>query len=390
MTPHSPPPRHLQILLVEEDIVNQEFAANTLEKQGHTVVTAGSGKEALAARDKLPFDLILTQVEMPGMDGCELAAAIRQTEKGTLLRVPIVGMTSDTDCRNRCLLAGMHGIILRPIQPKELFDAIERQLLAPIMDWDGVLAGVSDDMELFVEVCDHVLRDWPSMLTQIRIAIFMKDAAYLKKAAHTAKGCSSFFASKDISQAARTLEAMGADRNLAGAEEAFAILERGVWSLLTYLAPFAGADPRLEAAQQVSDTIKALEGRFVTSALQPTGQVFDEGTFSVDVKVNRQVLTHLSGIFLANRTYLMFAIQQAVARGDCRELERSAHTLKNLAGILCGWRVWEAASTLEKMGQEGCPTLEAYNLLEAAVGDFERCLQEFLQRISASEEASTT
>jgi CheY-like chemotaxis protein len=67
---------------------------------GHAVVFA-NGKEELAALEKQPFDLILTQVRMRDMDGCDFAAAIRRNEWGKEHIVPIVGMTTNAECQKR-------------------------------------------------------------------------------------------------------------------------------------------------------------------------------------------------------------------------------------------------------------------------------------------------
>ena len=122
----SVPSRSLRILLAEDNAVNQTLAVILLEKQGHTVVVAGNGKEALAAWERQAFDLILMDVQMPGMDGFEVTARIREQEKGTSRHIPIIAMTAHAikGDREHCLEAGMDGYVSKPIQAKELFQAI--------------------------------------------------------------------------------------------------------------------------------------------------------------------------------------------------------------------------------------------------------------------------
>ena len=72
--------RPLQILLAEDGLVNQEVAVGLLEMRGHHVEVANNGREALAALEQQPFDLVLMDLEMPEMDGLEAAAAIRAKE----------------------------------------------------------------------------------------------------------------------------------------------------------------------------------------------------------------------------------------------------------------------------------------------------------------------
>jgi signal transduction histidine kinase/CheY-like chemotaxis protein/integral membrane sensor domain MASE1 len=125
-------PRRFKILLAEDNLVNQRVATRFLEKKGHTVVLADSGKKALAAWQEQPFDLILMDVQMPDMDGFEATAAIREQEKSGTKHVPIIAMTAHAlvGDRERCLAAGMDDYISKPVNVYDLFAAIERLMLA--------------------------------------------------------------------------------------------------------------------------------------------------------------------------------------------------------------------------------------------------------------------
>jgi CheY-like chemotaxis protein len=86
--------RRFRILLAEDNLVNQKVALRLLEKRGHDVVLAESGKEAMYAWQKQPFDLILMDVQMPEMDGFEATAVIRELEKSGPKHIPIIAMTA--------------------------------------------------------------------------------------------------------------------------------------------------------------------------------------------------------------------------------------------------------------------------------------------------------
>ena len=119
--------RSLRILLAEDNAVNQVLATRLLEKQGHKVVTAGSGRLVLERLEKETFDLILMDIQMPEMDGFEATTAIREAEQSTGQHIPIIAMTAHAmkGDREHCLEAGMDGYIAKPIKPKDLMDAIE-------------------------------------------------------------------------------------------------------------------------------------------------------------------------------------------------------------------------------------------------------------------------
>ena len=116
----------LRVLLVEDNLVNQRLGMRLLEKRGHSVVVAGNGRETLTAFERGGFDLILMDLQMPEMDGFEATTAIREWEKASGNRVPIVALTAHAmkGDREKCLAAGMDGYLTKPIRPAELDDIL--------------------------------------------------------------------------------------------------------------------------------------------------------------------------------------------------------------------------------------------------------------------------
>jgi PAS domain S-box-containing protein len=118
---------HLSILLAEDNAVNQMLAVRLLQKRGHEVTVAATGKEALDALEKHSFDVVLMDIQMPEMDGFEATAAIRSREQETGGHIPIVAMTAHAmkGDQERCLEAGMDSYISKPIRSDQLFQLIE-------------------------------------------------------------------------------------------------------------------------------------------------------------------------------------------------------------------------------------------------------------------------
>jgi two-component system, sensor histidine kinase and response regulator len=118
----------LHILVAEDNAVNQKLAMRLLEKHGHTVVVAKTGKEALAAWQRARFDLILMDIQMPEMDGFEATAAIREVERIKGGHTPIVAMTAHAMAgdRQRCMEVGMDGYVSKPIHARAVFEAINQ------------------------------------------------------------------------------------------------------------------------------------------------------------------------------------------------------------------------------------------------------------------------
>ena len=127
-TPH--PVRPLRVLVAEDNLVNQRLAQRMLEKAGHQAVIASNGQAAVDAVKNEHFDLVLMDLQMPGMDGFEATAAIRQwqAENPEAPIIPIVAMTAHAMDRHReqCLEAGMNGYLSKPVNPSDLLMTIEQ------------------------------------------------------------------------------------------------------------------------------------------------------------------------------------------------------------------------------------------------------------------------
>jgi CheY-like chemotaxis protein len=122
----------LRVLLAEDNRINQMVAKRVLERWGHDVVIAETGREAVAAHARQKFDVILMDVQMPEMNGFEATAAIRAAEGTSIECTPIVAMTAHAmkGDRERCLAEGMDDYVSKPIDPAILAAVIDRVLTA--------------------------------------------------------------------------------------------------------------------------------------------------------------------------------------------------------------------------------------------------------------------
>jgi CheY-like chemotaxis protein len=116
----------LRILVAEDNIINQRYAVNLLESEGHEVVVVGNGQEAATALERECFHVVLMDVQMPVMDGFEATSVIRAREKSTGIRTPIIAMTAHAmgGYRDKCLRAGMDAYVSKPIRRSELMKTI--------------------------------------------------------------------------------------------------------------------------------------------------------------------------------------------------------------------------------------------------------------------------
>ncbi|MNO92040.1 Sensor histidine kinase RcsC [compost metagenome] len=115
------------MLVAEDNVINQLILRDQLEELGCSVTLSSNGDQALQGWRREPFDLVLTDVNMPVMNGYELARALRQ--QGCTL--PIIGATANAlrGEEELCLAAGMDRCLIKPFNLLALFNC-----LAPYRD----------------------------------------------------------------------------------------------------------------------------------------------------------------------------------------------------------------------------------------------------------------
>ena len=246
----------LHILLSEDNPVNQKLAIRLLEKAGHRVTLASTGREALTAWENAGtpgFDVVLMDIQMPDMDGMEATAAIRNLEKNSEKHVPILAMTAHAmrGDKERCLASGMDGYISKPIYPAGLFAEIERcvagargniamtenyQEPGEQIDRVSLLERVEGDQELLTEMIHLFQEDAPKLLTAMHDALQRGDMAVLERSAHSLKGAVGNLSAKAAGAAAQQLEKDAKNKDAKSAKESLVQVERAVQQLLPALA----------------------------------------------------------------------------------------------------------------------------------------------------------
>jgi len=245
--------RALKILVAEDNAINEVLVTDLLAQFGHMATVARNGKEAVAAFQTQPWDLILMDVQMPELDGLAATRFIRQVENARGGgHVPIIALTAHamTGDRERCLAAGMDDYVTKPIHPRELLEAIAR-LATSSLTLSNTLSKTSNppvteslarvetkpasfEAATFMSRChgNHALarqvsglfaEQTPRLLNAIRSALSQQQPEVLERTAHTLKGSLAQIGATEAAQLAFELEKAGRTGDLSGAA---AILHR--------------------------------------------------------------------------------------------------------------------------------------------------------------------
>lgn len=204
------------ILLVEDNKINQFLAKTMLQKKGYKVALATDGEEALNLLEKGNFSMVITDVQMPGMDGYQLAGHIRSKLSGPVNAIPILALTAYESSaeKEKAKAAGMSGFLTKPYMPEQLFDLIAQHL--PLKNdklndaaesessfnvneiYENLLALMAGDKKETASLIKMLQVQFPELLSEMLQAIEDKDMKKLYKAAHKIKSSLKIFNNNSV------------------------------------------------------------------------------------------------------------------------------------------------------------------------------------------------
>ena len=122
-----------RILVVDDNVSNLDLVSRRLSRDGHEVVTCGSGEAALDLVKAQPFDLLLLDLIMPGLTGIDVLRALRTDEATKALPVIMTSAMEEVDGAVRCIEAGADDFLAKPLDPvllrARLNAALDRKFL---------------------------------------------------------------------------------------------------------------------------------------------------------------------------------------------------------------------------------------------------------------------
>ncbi len=211
----------LSILITDDNLINQKVATRLLQQFGYEPDVASNGTEAIAALERKFFDVVLMDVQMPGIDGLETTRRIRQAERATG-RPParIIAMTANAMMgdREKCLGAGMDDYLSKPVRPETVQQALEKcgpphpvaevrpaavdanrpvpSATEPVLrdeeliDFESLVEFSGGSRTSLIEITDMYLNQTGEQLQQLERVVQRQDAREIARIAHSAAGAS--------------------------------------------------------------------------------------------------------------------------------------------------------------------------------------------------------
>lgn len=118
----------VRVLVVEDSATMRAFLLAALEDQGYEVITAKSGFEALKLLPKERFHVVITDINMPDINGLELVRFLRESKHGKDTPLILISTDGRPRDRERGLQLGASHYLVKPFQPQELLDAVQQCL----------------------------------------------------------------------------------------------------------------------------------------------------------------------------------------------------------------------------------------------------------------------
>jgi len=117
-----------QILVVDDSTTMRQMVAFTLTSAGHEVVEAPDGNQALATAKQKKFDLVITDVNMPGMNGIDLVQSLRALPDCKFIPILVLTTEAGADLKQKGKSAGATGWIVKPFNPEVLLETLKKVL----------------------------------------------------------------------------------------------------------------------------------------------------------------------------------------------------------------------------------------------------------------------
>ncbi len=223
----------VNILIVEDNLINQQVAKELLECVGARVTVADSGKTSLKLIKNNPFDLVLMDLQMPGLDGYQTTRAIRKNPQ--FKHLPIIAMTAHAMVgdREKCLIAGMNDHLPKPIDPNLLYHTISQWITQskrtpqavkakinplsssklhsfpekfPGIDLKKGLLRVNSNPNLFRTLLLNFVEDHQQDIKKLNDALTDKKFQTARRIVHTLRGVAGTIGAEHLEKSAKTLE----------------------------------------------------------------------------------------------------------------------------------------------------------------------------------------
>jgi PAS domain S-box-containing protein len=265
----------LKLLIAEDNLINQKVLLKQLQQLGYHADVVANGQEVLQLLDKIPYDLILLDCQMPILDGLETAREIRRRPASSFAsgqQPVVIAVTANAmkEYQQTCLNAGMDDYLSKPVIKDQLAILLERwnqviftqqkaMISAPttptisdlntssntdnsqhddlsIINWEHLHQLSENNAEFEFELLEMFVENIQSHIETLKVAIAVNDYQKLDQEAHHIKGSSGNMGVTVMQQTAEKLEQMIRSQDITGADKLVTDLETSLQKIAAFLS----------------------------------------------------------------------------------------------------------------------------------------------------------
>jgi signal transduction histidine kinase/CheY-like chemotaxis protein len=227
----------LRILLADDIAINREIIARLLTRDGHRVTCVDSGQAAVDTARYEPFDLVLMDIQMTGMDGIQATALLRQQVAPNHVELPIIALTASStqQMKDRCRAAGMNALVSKPVCLQKLYATLAVCTDIPMLhstepvqhtlNADPQQGFTDDEHKRIIMLQQKTLAQQGQKLLS---AWACQDLAALATAAHKIAGCAAMTGLTELSNTCLQLETAAKRVDIAQLTTLMAIYHKSV------------------------------------------------------------------------------------------------------------------------------------------------------------------
>lgn len=236
--------KEYKLLLAEDNLINQKVVIRMLNSAGYQVDAVMNGEQVLRVYSQKNYDLILMDVQMPGVDGYTATKKIREMEPHKN-SVPIIAITAHAlvGDREKCIEAGMNEYISKPVIAKEIVLLIDRLLKidqvnvkaeteekkeSGLFDFERLKQISLGDPVFEKDLLGDFIIDAESKLKSIQDCIAARDASKIINLAHTLKGSSYSVGATSVGDEALGIELSAKNNDIDSVEERLSKLSKSI------------------------------------------------------------------------------------------------------------------------------------------------------------------
>ncbi len=268
--PRGATPRRVRILVAEDNEFNAEFILQEITRHGHDAIVIGRGDEVLGRIEVEAVDLLLLDLNLPGLDGFQVIERIRARERITGGHLPVIALTARSSAidRQRCLESGMDDFISKPANAAVLWTVVDRLLQATIsvspkpvpsssptwLDPSVLLSACDSDPAALAKIKRALKSQLPAELARAAASLEASNAPALRESAHKLCGMIAVVSTAGGNEAS-ALEDFAARGALQEAAASFSHVKALTEKLLAGLSALSVGDLQALAKRRIDEEI---------------------------------------------------------------------------------------------------------------------------------------